>query len=69
LLATAALTLVLVAVEQSIASPWPAVITGCLLGGATYLAALWIFARDALRRLWEMFSPPEEPLDVPTRAE
>jgi len=62
LFATAGMTLVLVAAERSIASPWPALITGGLLGGATYFALMWLFARDALERLWEMarpVSPPE----------
>ena len=38
-------------IERAIDSPWPALLAGGIAGGLTYLALLWLFARDALIRL------------------
>jgi O-antigen/teichoic acid export membrane protein len=58
LAATTGMVAVLVPIERTIDSPWPALIAGSALGGATYLLLLWVFARDALIRLREIARPP-----------
>jgi O-antigen/teichoic acid export membrane protein len=58
LAATTGMVAVLVPIERTIDSPWPALIAGGALGGATYLLLLWVFARDALIRLREIARPP-----------
>jgi PST family polysaccharide transporter len=42
---------VLVALERTIESPWPLLVVGAVLGGATYVGLLWLVAPDALRSL------------------
>jgi O-antigen/teichoic acid export membrane protein len=54
LVATAGMVAVLVPVERTIGSPWPALLTGVAAGGAVYLGLLWIVARDSLLRLRDM---------------
>jgi hypothetical protein len=61
LAATTGMVAVLVPIERTIDSPWPALIAGSALGGATYLLLLWVFARDALIRLREIARPPPVP--------
>jgi O-antigen/teichoic acid export membrane protein len=58
LAATAGMVAVLVPIERTIDSPWPALAAGGVLGGATYLALLWVFARDALIRLRDLARAP-----------
>jgi PST family polysaccharide transporter len=54
LLATAGLAVVLLPIERAIDSPWPALVAGGVAGGLTYLALLWLFARESLIRLRDM---------------
>ena len=49
--ASGAMAAVLVPVEHTIHSPWPALLVGGALGAATYLGLIWLLARDALLRL------------------
>jgi O-antigen/teichoic acid export membrane protein len=51
IVATAGMAAVLLPIERSIDSPWPALLTGVVAGGATYVGLLWIVARDSLLRL------------------
>ena len=55
--AATGMAVVLLAVREAIASPWPALVAGMLLGGLTYLALLRLLARDSLRRLWAIAFP------------
>jgi lipopolysaccharide exporter len=58
LAATAGMVAVLFPIERTIDSPWPALVAGAVLGGTTYLALLWVFARDALIRLRDLARAP-----------
>jgi O-antigen/teichoic acid export membrane protein len=49
--AAAGMAAVMLPVERAIASPWPALVTGVLVGGVTYLALVWLLARDELATL------------------
>jgi PST family polysaccharide transporter len=69
LAATAGMVAVLVPIERMIDSPWPALIAGGVLGGATYLALLWVFARDALMRLRDLARAPRPAPSEPTPRE
>lgn len=51
LVATAGMAAVMFPIERAIDSPWPALLAGGIAGGLTYLALLWLFAREALIRL------------------
>lgn len=53
-LAAAGMAAVIVPIEHAITSPWPAILAGCALGGAVYLALIWLLARDALLNLWRI---------------
>jgi lipopolysaccharide exporter len=50
-IATAGLTVVLIAAERSIAAPWPALVAAVVVGGVVYVGILWLVARDAMREL------------------
>lgn len=49
--ATIGMVAVLEALERAIQSPWPVLVAGATLGGATYVALLWLMAPDALASL------------------
>ena len=47
----------MVPLERAIHAPWAALAVCGVLGGATYAALAWLFARDALRDLWALARP------------
>ena len=51
ILASAGLGVALFVVHRLIEQPWPALVTGIVVGAAVYIALLWLFARDTLERL------------------
>jgi hypothetical protein len=57
LAATAAMSAVVLAVDQAIEPAWPSLIAGGLAGAATYLGVLWLVAREALRDLRAKLRP------------
>lgn len=50
LLATIAMAAVMVPIQRAL-GPWPALLVGGLAGGGTYVAVLWLLARDAMEDL------------------
>jgi lipopolysaccharide exporter len=65
LTATGGMTIVLILIDRAIGSPWLLLAAGGTLGGGTYLALLWLFARDSLIRLRDMAFPRVvPPVDV-----
>ena len=57
LVAAGAMALVLLAVRSAIGPPWPALVAGGALGGAVYLALIWLLAREAIDQLRAMMFP------------
>ena len=55
--ASAGMAAVMVPLERAIHAPWGALVACGVLGGATYAALAWLFARDALRDLWALARP------------
>lgn len=51
ILASAGLGAALFVVHRLIEQPWPALVTGIVVGAAVYIALLWLVARDTLERL------------------
>jgi O-antigen/teichoic acid export membrane protein len=54
LVATAGMVAVLLPIERTIDSAWPALLAGGVLGSMAYLLLLWVFAREALIRLRDL---------------
>ena len=55
--AAAGLTAALVAVDQLVSSPWPAIATGVGVGAVVYISLLAVFARDTLKHLHAVAFP------------
>jgi O-antigen/teichoic acid export membrane protein len=68
LASTAGMVAVLLPIAETITSPWPALMVSALAGSATYLLLLFLFAREAIKRLRETAFPSRPPGEAPTGA-
>jgi O-antigen/teichoic acid export membrane protein len=65
LLAAAGLAAALLALRHAALSPWVAVATGGIVGGAVYIGLLLLFAPDVVKRLRTIAAPQVAPEPVP----